>query len=295
MKKAYALSIVLWLVAAMGAITLFLSTFAKERIAIATGIENKLKATLQAEEMLDLIFFYGSTGQFYLNQINNTQMKDLNLSDKLSIDGRKLSINHSKVELTDGGALYHLLFPYTQIIAKELNNEYIIKDSIYDWMDDDIFMKLNGAEDDYYRQISDDGYEARDKRAIQDVSELYLIKGINKAKLHSIKDDFLYTWSMRSNLVTINPQRLQYILNIPQVAMEEIIMLKEENLIEFISTINSQYSNSEDFHYLYGFIPSKSLRVTIKSTAGNAQAKIAATIELHYKGKERYIYNYKAF
>jgi hypothetical protein len=295
MRHAYALSITLWIVAAMGGITLFLATLAKDRLSIALGIENKLKATLKAQESLDLVFFYGSTGKFYLNRIINSNLEEYNLSSELYIDGRHLSINDSNVSLLDGGALYNLLYPYAHLIAKELENEYIVKDSIYDWIDDDIFMKLNGAEDDYYKQISDDQYEARDKRAIQDVAELSLIKGVDSKNLEKIKDKFLYTWSIRFNLTTINLAKIQTILNLPQESMDELKQLKNENLMQFIRKVNLLSIGNDDFMDLYGFIPSKSLRIVIESRVGNALSKIEATIELHFKNKERYIYNYKAF
>ncbi|MEA2029640.1 MAG: type II secretion system protein GspK [Campylobacterota bacterium] len=295
MRHAYALSIVLWIVAAMGAITIFLSSLAKERVDIAKGIEDKLKATLQVQESLDLVLFYGSTGKFYLNKIINSHLEDINIASELYIDGRSVLINESNITLTDGGALYNLLYPYGDLIAKELNNEYIAKDSIYDWIDEDIFLKLNGAEDDYYKQISDDGYEARDKQAIQDVTELALIKGVEKEKLEKIKDDFLYTWVIRANLTTMKPKKIQTILNIPQIALDELLQLKEENIIDYIRKINSYTVGNDDFIDLYSFAPSQSLRVVIQSKVGRATSKLNATIELHRKGKERYIYNYKIY
>ncbi|MBN2824436.1 MAG: general secretion pathway protein GspK [Campylobacterales bacterium] len=292
MRRGYALSIVLWIVAAMGAITIFLSSLAKERITIAIGIDNKIKATLKAQESLDLILFYGSTGKFYLNTISNAHLEDLNISTQLYIDGRNTTINESNITLTDGGALYNLLFPYVDLIGRELEDEYVIKESIIDWIDDDIFMKLNGAEDDYYKQISDDHYEARDKQAIQDVAELALIKGVDKQKLEKIKDNFLYTWAIRVNLTTVSDKKLQTILNLPQEAIGETLQLKEENLMEFIRKVNSYTVGNDNFIDLYGFVPSKSLRVQIQSQVGNALSKINATIELHYKNKERFIYKY---
>jgi len=295
MRHAYALSIVLWIVAAMGAITIFLTTLAKERISVAQGIEDKLKATLKAQEGLDLILFYGSTGKFYLNKMINSHLEDMNISSDLMIDARSILINDSNITLTDGGALYNLLFPYGELIGKELGNEYIIKDSIYDWIDDDIFLKLNGAEDDYYKQISDDGYEARDKQAIQDVAELALIKGVDKEKLEKIKEDFLYTWSIRVNLTTSSNQKLQTILNLPPESMNEIHESKQENMIDFIRKVNSYTVGNDDFIDMYGFVPSKSLRIEIQSKVGSAVSKIDATIELHYKGKERFIYKYQAY
>lgn len=295
MRQGYALSIVLWIVAAMGAITLFLTSFTKERIKIASGIEAKLQATIKTQESLDLILFYGSTGKFYLNQIRNEHLTEYNLSNQLFIDGRSFQHSDSNITLTDGGALYNLLYPYAHLIAKDLDNEYVVKDSIYDWIDDDIFLKLNGAEDDYYKQISDESYEARDKRAIQDVAELALIKGVDKKKLDKIREKFLYTQVVRVNLTTINPQKLQHILNLPNEGIQELLQLKKENIIAFIRKVNQYSIGNDNFIDLYGYTPSKSLQVNITSKVGNATSKINATIELHRKGKERYIYNYKQF
>ncbi len=294
MQKGYALSIVLWIVAAMGAITIFLSSLAKDRIDIAKEIDNKIKATLKAQESLDLVLFYGSTGKFYLNQMLNAHLEDLNISNALYIDGRTITLNESNVTLTDGGALYNLLFPYGEPIGRELGEESVIKESLYDWIDEDTFLQLNGAEDDYYRQISDDEYESRDKRAIQDASELGLIKGVDKQKLAKIKKDFLYTWAIRVNLSTATDEKLYTVLNLPKETTEELITLRQTDIMQFITKVTLLYSNDEEFYELYGFVPSKSLRVEICSKVGNAYAKINATIELHYKNKERWIYKFTA-
>ncbi len=292
MQKGYALSIVLWIVAAMGAIALFLSSLAKDRIHIAQGIDNKIKATLKAQESLDLMLFYGSTGKFYINQMLNAQLEDLNIPNALYIDGRTVVLNESNVTLTDGGALCNLLFPYGESIGKELGEESVFKESLYDWIDEDTFLQLNGAEDDYYSQISDNGYESRDKQAIQDVAELGLIKGIDKQKLAPIKKNFLYTWAIRINLATATDEKLYALLDLPKETIEELLMLRQTDMMQFITKVNLINSNNETFFELYGFVPSKSLRVEISSKVGNAHAKINATIELHYKNKERWVYKF---
>ncbi len=292
MQKGYALSIVLWIVAAMGAIALFLSSLAKDRIHIAQGIDNKIKATLKAQESLDLMLFYGSTGKFYINQMLNAQLEDLNIPNALYIDGRTVVLNESNVTLTDGGALCNLLFPYGESIGKELGEESVFKESLYDWIDEDTFLQLNGAEDDYYSQISDNGYESRDKQAIQDVAELGLIKGIDKQKLAPIKKNFLYTWAIRINLTTATDEKLYTLLDLPKETIEELLMLRQTDMMQFITKVNLINSNNETFFELYGFVPSKSLRVEISSKVGNAHAKINATIELHYKNKERWVYKF---
>jgi len=296
MKKAYALSIILWIVAGMGTITIFLSSIAKERIDISTQIENKLKAQIKAQETLDIIRFYSSTGKFKFNKIINSHLEDLNIPNEIYIDGREMVINDTNISLMDSGGLYHLLFLDADRLGKEIGKDSanIIKDSIYDWVDNDIFMKLNGAEDDYYRQISNDNYEARDKKAIQDVEELKLIKGVDSNKIDKIKDDFIYASSVKTNLATIPKDRFKYIMDISDIYIDEIFAHRESgDMIGFIDAINRL--NIPNFMYIYGYYPSKALRVNIKSNYKNALGVINATIEAHLSNKERFIYKYNEF
>jgi len=296
MKKAYALSIILWIVAGMGSITIFLATIAKERVNISSQIENKLKAQLKAQETLEIIKFYSSTGKFKFNKIINSHLEDLNIPNEIYIDGREIVINDTNISIMDSGGLYNLLFLDGDRVGKELNKDSanIIKDSIYDWVDDDIFMKLNGAEDDYYRTISDDKYGARDKRAIQDVEELKLIKGINENKIDRIKNDFVYARTHKNNLSVISKSRFKNIINISDIYLDEIFThRKNDNMIEFVNQINKL--KIPNFMYLYGFYPSKVLRVNIKSKYRDAIGIINSTIEVHFANKERYTYKYNEF
>ncbi len=296
MKQAYALSIILWIVAGMGTITIFLSTIAKERINISSQIEDKLKAQIKAQETLDIIRFYSSTGRFKFNKIINSHLEDLNIPNEVYIDGREMVINDTNISLMDSGGLHNLLFLDGVRVGKEIDKDRanIIKDSIYDWVDDDIFMKLNGAEDDYYRQISDDSYGARDKKAIQDIEELKLIKGVDANQIDKIKDDFIYAQSSKTNLATISKERFKYIMDISDIYIDEIFAHRDNgNITVFINAINRL--NIPNFMYIYGYYPSKILRVDINSHYKNALGVIKATIEVHFMNKERFTYKYNEF
>jgi len=296
MKKAYALSIILWIVAGMGSITIFLATIAKDRVDISSKIEDKLKAQLKAQETLEIIKFYSSTGKFRFNKIINSHLEDLNIPNEIYIDGRETIINDTNISIMGSGGLYNLLFLDGERVGKEIDrdNANIIKDSIYDWVDDDIFMKLNGAEDDYYRTISNDNYEARDKRAIQDIEELKLIKGMNIDKLEKIKDDFIYARTHKNNLSVISKNRFKYIMNLSDIYLNEIFEPRYNgNMLEFVNNINKL--KIPNFMYLYGFYPSKVLRVNIKSRYRDAIGIINSTLEVHFANKERYTYKYNEY
>ncbi|HOO89325.1 MAG TPA: type II secretion system protein GspK [Syntrophales bacterium] len=58
----------------------------------------------------------------------------------------------------------------------EDENRDVIVDSILDWRDKDQFHRVNGAEDDYYRSLSEP-YECRDGD-FQSVEELLLVRGV---------------------------------------------------------------------------------------------------------------------
>ncbi len=297
MKKAYALSVILWIVAGMGAVTIFLAILSKDIVGISAKLEDKLISRLKAEETVDLLIFYGTTGEFYLNTMTNQIAEDYNLSNKLYIDNNNTIFNDVNITIQDTAGIYNVLFLRNEMIAKELDieNFYTIKDSILDWIDKNSFQKLNGAEEDYYRHLSDDSYKPRDDLSIQAVEELALIKGIEKSRLDELRSLFYYGRGSKANLMTIPKKSLIMLLDITPSFGDELINLREKEPLEFIKSINRLDSKVKDEYDSYGFFPSKIIKINILASHKDARTKIEAVLDFKMRQERAFIYNYKVY
>lgn len=297
MRRAYALSVILWIVAGMGAITIFLAILSKDIIGISSKLEDKLISRLKAEETVDLLIFYATTGDFYLNTMTNKIVEDYNLSDKLYTDNNDTIFNNVNIKIQDTAGLYNVLFLKNEMIAKELDSEkyYTIKDSILDWIDKNNFQKLNGAEEDYYRHLSEDSYKPRDDLSIQSVEELALIKGIEEKQLDKIKHLFYYGRGSKLNLMTMNRKSLSLLLDITPSFMDELINLRQSEPLAFINSINQLDNKLMEDYDSYGFTPSRIIKVNIISSYKGAKTEIEAILDFKMRQERAYIFNYKIY
>ena len=153
MRRGYALSIILWIVAAMGSAAMLLAYFARDTVRTASQLEEKLEAQIRAESLLEEIAFYAATGRFGSNYVENGTY-ETGLPEKLYLDGRTMPFSEeSHVIMQDTGGMVNLLYPNGELIAALLgsDNPKIIEESIADWTDANDFHRLNGAEEEYYR------------------------------------------------------------------------------------------------------------------------------------------------
>ena len=143
----------------------------------------------------------------------------------------------------------------------------IIVDSFLDWIDKDSDRRLNGAEDDYYREMSPP-YEARDGKMLS-VEELLLIRGMD-AKLYRCISRFLtiYGGSKGININSASKEELKG-LGMSDEEIETIIDARDEGVItkEKLLEIMPD-AESRDWFDLIAFSSSKIYKVRIyrKST-----------------------------
>ena len=296
-KKAYALSVILWIVAGMGTVTMFLAILSKDIVKISSQLENKLISRLKAEESIDLLMFYGTTGEFYLNNMSNKIVEDYNLPDKIYIDNSTIPFNDVNITIQDTAGIYNVLFLHDEMMAKELDSDnfYTIKDSILDWIDKNSFQRLNGAEEDYYRHLSEDSYTPRNDLSIQAVEELALIKGIKKSRLDELRDIFYFGRGSKSNLMTIPKESLTMLLDITPSFANELINLRKNEPLEFIKAVNRGKFKIMDEFDIYGFLPSKIIKVHVESSYNGAKTKLDAILDFKMRQERAFIYNYKVF
>lgn len=106
---------------------------------------------------------------------------------RLENESGKININGA-----DAPLLRMMLDPFD---LKDAEKDVIV-DSILDWRDPDSFHRVNGAEDDYYRTLTEP-YEARDGRFLS-IAELLLVRGVTPKIFYGGLEDMVTVHSGKS-------------------------------------------------------------------------------------------------
>jgi len=286
-KSAFSLALTLWIVAMMGLVSVLYLSYGKKVVTKSTQLHKKLLLTFQAESMVELLKFYGSTGRFNGNYILNTLVQQYypSFPKKIFIDSRETRWKNTKILLQDTAGLISIddIDALSNCLEYELQDskdkKVIIKDSLMDWLDSDSFSTLNGAEDSFYQKY---GYESRDMGYFASSEELFLLRvlqDINRSK----QDKFLTQLAISSkrgrNISTLNNSLLQCIFNISKGDLIELKKLKEEEgLYRFMSFFETVYKENYDLER-DGGVASQILRIKITSFDNNITKEINTLID----------------
>lgn len=296
-KNAFALSIVLWIVAAILFATAMLATLAKDTHSLTKGIDSKLKAQLRAESILEILKFHILTSDFDNNSfkiihIKNTQEQ---FPPQIIADGRWYSIGDKiQFRIQDTANMINVMKTRAKSVASLITKDqerelrYTIEDSLKDWRDKDNVVSLNGAESSYYALEKLVKYPIRNSKAIQSVDELRLIKGfdtMSTKRWNAIKQKMYYGNGNVANLTIVDAKYLSYLLKINKSQADALIQLRKKNLNKFIAlAYSSKYFNDS---YM-GFSLSKQLQIEIKVTVENAVSIIKTLIDFRMKKEHLY-------
>ncbi|MBN2895212.1 MAG: general secretion pathway protein GspK [Campylobacterales bacterium] len=280
MRRAYAMSVVLWIVAAMSAVTMLLATHAKQSIEAAEMLQMKLIAQLEAESILEELNFYAATGRFTLNAVHNSAFQTA-LPSTLFLDGRNMTLDSdTNITLQDTASMLTLLYPNSRVAAalSDSPSAPIMDQSLQDWMDTDEFHHLNGAESTYYRQQRDSAFHARNRRGIQSAEELMLIKGFDTLaddQKEHLRTHFAYAPPSAYNLATADPLFLQALLGTTPATAQALIADRNHDINVFLSRVHAMSAFNPDLHFTS---PSGSYRVRMTHLHDQAISRIDAVI-----------------
>lgn len=287
-KKAFILSIVLWIVAALLFGTVALATLSKDTLFLTRGLNDKLYSELIAEDILEILKFYITTAEHDYISYKNSLLKDINynLPDRLIADGRLYELGKNiKIRLHNTSGMVNILNPNAKLIASlattktQRQERYTIEDSINDWVDSDNAVSLNGAEQSRYDANQDVNYKVRNSQAIQSIYEFKLIKGIKDLSVNEwneLKNRFYFGNSSVVNLAIVDAKFLSSVLNINLSKALDYIKLREDNLDKYMKLISSEKSFNED---TMGFYMSKQLKIEIDVVHGNARSILKTIID----------------
>ena len=276
-RKGFALSIVMWIVAALLLGIVLILNLSKESLTLTKGVQDKLVARLQAQSYLEVLKYYVITADFdSYKLINDVDVVSYKLPKQIVLDGRDYNLTKNvTVSMRDASSMVNLFYPNEQTIAALASQEnsalyYTIKDSIKDWKDADSEVGLNGAEDEYYKKKKDVFYKTRNYPALQSVDELRLIKGIDTLSQKKFDKLKTYIYSSQNgavvDLALVDPEYFSKLLHVDIETAQEMVNLKYSNYAKFVNLIRKNRYFDESM----GFGLSFNIFIKLKVKVGDA-------------------------
>ena len=277
-KNGFALSIVMWIVAALLLGIAFVLSLSKSSLSLTEGLQDKLIAREKAQNYLEVIKYYILTANYNsFELINNSPISKYKLPKEIVLDGRDYNLTKNvTLSMKDASSMLNVFYPNWNIIPalaskKDSRLYYTMKDSIEDWIDTDSKVSLNGAEDAYYQKQKNVLYKPRNYPALQSIEELRLIKGVDdlSQKQFDILKTYLYYSSNSASidLALVDPYLFSKLLHIDKQTAQKIINYKYNNYAKFINILdkNSYYND-----YYMGVALSFHILIKIKVKVGKA-------------------------
>jgi len=130
----------------------------KEHMKASEGLRNKAEAILKARSAYDTIIYLLLNGQVSQKEIVVDLNNEISQVKRLPLDGQKVSLSEDLyVQAQDSNGMLSLVnmntAAFERLIKKVegLDNTSGIIDSYLDWIDEDNFARINGAEESHYR------------------------------------------------------------------------------------------------------------------------------------------------
>lgn len=285
-KNGFALSIVLWIVAALMLVALLVALFSKETVTLSNGIEQKLQARLEANSMLEMLKFYIGTANYSNTSLLNETYSDLGVAfpHEITLDGRWYQLTPQKrFRIKDSSAVFSAfaLNPYvfSRYVAEDTVVQNIIRDSILDWVDVDHEIRLSGAESNYYQREKGVAYRPSNLYRLQHPKELKLIRGLDSLsaqELDKIYENIYFMDGSQTNLALLDAKMLAAFFEISTSYAQTLVELRTQNLQSFAQELRSVNGYYEE---AMGFAISKQFIIEIEVRHKNAKALLKTIID----------------
>lgn len=243
MKKAFALVLTLWIVAIMSLVSALYLSYAKSTVQKTKILDRKLKAALKIESTVELLKFYGMTGELLSNKIKNKTLEELFpfLPHQIFTDGRETQWGDERLKVQDiagliGSSDKEALASYFMNDENASKDKrVIIKKSLLDWLDTNGITNLNGAEEPFYRQQGY-AYRARNENYIASLDEIFLLRGIVDKNLdkQKIKSKLILSPYVLRNLLTMDSQVLMNIYSFSKSELEQLMRARDKDNKTFL-------------------------------------------------------------
>ena len=291
-KRAFALSIVLWISAALMAVALYSITVTKQSVQNAKLLDAKLRSKLDVESAFEKVLFYLSSSRFWENSASNELE---GMPKKIYLDNRVsyFMLNDSNITLKvqDIGGIMNVTIlgqklMVTQRLIKLLTGKESLyfRDSYLDWLDPDEKRYLNGAESFYYHS-KHRVYGSANNRYIEHPDELRLIRGfdtLSDEEWKRLRKYFAYSYSGSRNLMAFPDVMIKAFLDLTSDEWEELMAIKKKNIEKYRDKFLSHIADDEQRERMY-FHPTRSFVIKLKADNKGTVSRITATADLKPK------------
>lgn len=294
-KHGFALSIVLWIVAALMLVALLVALFSKDTVTLSSGIKQKLQARLEANSVLEMLKFYIGTANYNNTSLLNDRWSDLGITfpSEITLDGRWYQLTpHKRFRITDSSAVFSVFALNSYVFARYLSEDTVVQnsilDSLLDWVDADHEIRLSGAESHYYQREKGVPYHPSNLYRLQHPKELELIRGIDSLsplELEKMHEKSYFADGRQVNLALLDERMLAAHLEISLSHAQTLVALRTESLQNFaqeLRGINGYYEEA------MGFAISKQFIIEIEVEHKNAKALLKTIID--FKPTEHLFY-----
>ena len=283
------LVLVLVVMAIATGLSLYVANVAHNTLNAAFYLDDKLKATLEAESQLEKIRYLlvaRPLGSSAVLAGENDFAKEM--PARLSLTGDEFVSLNSSIRLYDTSSMLTLPWLSGRLLENYLLKKGIsaadsahAKDAWLDWVDQDDFARLNGMEKTDYLETGINAWTPRNSAAVQAVEELQLIAGIGTQGVwRTLKNELVWTGRAGNNLNTADEDMLEALLDIPPEQAKQLVLRRKEmgKLTETdilaivgktVSFSDGQYFNSPNFV----------VAVYVKTSIGEAEKNIYAVID----------------
>ena len=286
--KGSALIIVLWISFVLFLAAVFVIKSSREMIFSSEITMDKLQAQLDAESVVEIIKFYGSTGRFSFNYIQNPYLKKEDVPNKIYIDGREIKLPLGKIKMYDTGGLMNVWYLNPEYVKRFLEAggvnykvAAIIKNSILDWYDSDDLSRLNGAEEYYYQFEAGAKYKPRNSPAVQSTDELHLIRGLTDEKNWQKIKNYLYLAPHSNlNINAMDKLMLQAVFGLTKDETANIIFLRKTKGFITLHDIGRLTGRNMDLYFdTVSNFPSLVIKLNVESKYKEAREVLTALID----------------
>ena len=243
----------------------------KEHMKASEGLRIKAEAILKARSAYDTLIYLILNGQVLQREIVTTISSEISELKALPLDGQKVPLSEDLyVQAQDSNGMLSLVtmntFAMDRLIRKVggLDNASGIIDSFLDWIDEDNFSRVNGAEEFYYKG---EGlpYIPRNY-PIQYKDEFELIKGVGKEPYSKIEPYLTMLPSTGFNPNTASDEVLMAYLDINEESLKVLKDYMSKKTVtsdmELFALTGRRIASKEEGIY---FFPSPFIEVTVSA------------------------------
>lgn len=306
-EQGIVLVLVLWILTILMVVAFAFSSAARTEVfstlAFKEGVENKFVAEGGvARGVVELLYRRknaavadGETDSWKIDgSVHEVELGGGRCMVRLLAEGGKVDINKAP-EIVLRNLIANL-----GIKGKDGEEPEAIVDAVLDWRDGDDLVRLNGAEDDYYRSLPTP-YEARDAE-FESVEELLLVKGVSRELLYGDGQkrgliDFVTVFS-RAPQVNANAASREALLAIPtmtEAIADGIIGFRETREIKSQTDLVEAVGGNVGTLLPYlswgeGSAPIYTIEAVGKGPGKKAGHAVRAVVLLDADDKYRYLY-----